>query len=135
MTNKEKYKEEILELVISDAHIGIDNETGELVACSSKTGCAWCKFYDGPESSCTKQRKEWFNEEYVEPKVDWSKVPVDAPILVSIDGVNWWNRYFASFDGNFVSAWDDGATSWSAQDNNITPWEYAKLAKSEENVE
>lgn len=59
-------------------------------------------------------------------------MPIDTPIFVSIDGVNWWNRYFASFDGNFVSAWDDGATSWSAQDNNITPWEYAKLAESEE---
>lgn len=131
MTNKEKYKEEILDIVISDACIGIDNETGELVACSSRNGCAWCKFYDGLVS-CTKLRKKWFNEEYVESKVDWSKVPVDTPIFVSIDGVNWWNRYFASFDGNFVSAWDDGATSWSAQDNNITPWEYAKLAKSEE---
>lgn len=131
MTNKEKYKEEILDIVISDACIGIDNETGEVVACSSRNGCAWCKFYDGLVS-CTKLRKKWFNEEYVESKVDWSKVPVDTPIFVSIDGVNWWNRYFASFDGNFVSAWDDGATSWSAQDNNITPWEYAKLAKSEE---
>lgn len=67
-----------------------------------------------------------------EPRVAWSQIPVDTPILVSVNGVDWHNRYFASFDGNFVSAWDDGATSWSAQDNNITPWEYAKLAKSEE---
>ena len=35
MTNKEKYREEILDLVISDARIGIDNETGELVSCSA----------------------------------------------------------------------------------------------------
>lgn len=82
-----------------------------------------------------RRKGKWLNEEYIEPQVDWSKVPVDTPILTSYDGVNWWNRYFASFDGNFVSAWDDGATSWSAQDNNITPWEYAKLAESEENVE
>lgn len=134
MTNKEKYKEEILDLVISDACIGIDNETGELVACISRIGCAWCKFYDGPESSCTKQRKEWFNEEYVEPKVDWSKVPVDAPILVSSNEVNWYRGYFAGFDGNFVSAWNGGATSWSAQfDDYVTRWKYAKLAESKEN--
>lgn len=48
MTNQEKYKEEILDLVISNACIGVDNETGELAACSSRGGCAWCKFYDDP---------------------------------------------------------------------------------------
>lgn len=69
MTNQEKYKEEILDLVISNACIGVDNETGELVACDSRGGCAWCKFYDDP-APCAKLRKEWFNEEYVEPKVD-----------------------------------------------------------------
>lgn len=133
MTNKEKYRGEILELVISDAHIGIDNETGELIACSSKTGCAWCKFYDD-SAPCTELRKRWFNEEYVEPKVDWSKVPVDTPILVSSSEVNWYRGYFAGFDGNFVSAWKGGSTSWSAQfDDYVTRWKYAKLAESKEN--
>lgn len=41
MTNKEKYREEILDLLISYACIGIDNETGELVACDSRDGCTW----------------------------------------------------------------------------------------------
>lgn len=56
MTNQEKYKEEILDLVISNACIGVDNETGELAACSSRGGCAWCKFYDDP-APCAKLRK------------------------------------------------------------------------------
>ena len=28
----------------------------------------------------------WLDEEYQEPEVDWSKVNVDDPILVSMDG-------------------------------------------------
>ena len=136
MTNKEKYKEEILDIAISDACIGIDNETGELVACSSRIGCAWCKFYDDP-APCAKLRKKWYNEEYVEPKVDWSKVPVDTPILVSKNGSTWFKRYFAGFDKGVVSAWNQGATSWSSDfdDDNTTKWTYAKLAEREENVE
>ena len=131
MTNKEKYIEEILDIVISDACIGIDNETGELVACASRFGCAWCKFYDGP-GPCAKLRKKWYNEEYVESKVDWSKVPVDTPVLVSANGVDWHNRYFAKAINGEICAWDNGATSWSASGHHMTRWEYAKLSESEE---
>ena len=63
--------------------------------------------------------------------VDWSKVSVDTPILVSNDGKNWYNRYFSSFDGVNVMAWEYGATSWSVDnaDDEVYRWEYAKLAK------
>lgn len=63
--------------------------------------------------------------------VDWSKVKVDTPILVSCDGENWYNRYFASFDGVNVMAWEYGATSWSVEDvvDEVYRWEYAKLAE------
>lgn len=63
--------------------------------------------------------------------VDWSKVEVDTPILVSNDGKNWYNRYFSSFDGVDVMAWEYGATSWSVDDvdNEVYRWEYAKLAE------
>lgn len=63
--------------------------------------------------------------------VDWSKVSVDTPILVSNDGKNWFNRYFSSFDGVNVMAWEYGATSWSVDnaDDEVYRWEYAKLAE------
>lgn len=63
--------------------------------------------------------------------VDWSKVEVDTPILVSNDGKNWYNRYFSSFDGVDVMAWEYGATSWSVDDvdNEVYRWEYVKLAE------
>ena len=63
--------------------------------------------------------------------VDWSKVAVDTPILVSYDGCNWVKKYFAKVQNNTVYAFDNGATSWSVSDVEccVTPWIYAKLAE------
>lgn len=63
--------------------------------------------------------------------VDWSKVPVDTPILVSFDGYNWFKKYFAKVQNNTVYAWNDGATSWSVSNKEycVNSWRYAKLAE------
>ena len=63
--------------------------------------------------------------------VDWSKVAVDTPILVSGDGKYWYKRYFALFDGCNVLAWEYGATSWSVEnaEDEVFKWNYAKLAE------
>ena len=63
--------------------------------------------------------------------VDWSKVEVDTPILVSFDGCNWVKKYFAKVQNNTVYAFDNGATSWSVSNVEycVTPWIYAKLAE------
>lgn len=63
--------------------------------------------------------------------VDWSKVKVDTPILVSFDGCNWFKKYFAKVQNDTVYAFDDGATSWSAINKEycVTRWKYAKLAE------
>ena len=63
--------------------------------------------------------------------VDWSKVKVDTPILVSdIDREGWCKRYFAFLKDGKVAAWTGGATSWSADgDRDVVKWEYAKLAE------
>lgn len=63
--------------------------------------------------------------------VDWSKVPVDTPILVSFDGCNWFKKYFAKVQNNKVYSFDDGATSWSVVNKKycVTSWKYAKLAE------
>ena len=72
----------------------------------------------------------WLMKEYEEPEVDWSKVEVDTPILVSDNEAGKWiRRYFAKYDGKFVYAWNGGCTSWS--EKCMTGWEYAKLAETE----
>lgn len=140
MTNKEKYKKEILDFLIKSSYMAIDKKTGTVCTCDLHMGCNWCAFYDEDEDCCKEKRTKWLNEEYVETvetKVDWSKVPVDTPILVSDDRVHWYNRYFARFTKGKTWAWVGGTTSWSAsRDTNpdsVSSWEYAKLAESEEN--
>ena len=63
--------------------------------------------------------------------VDWSKVPVDTPILVrDLKAQDWGKRYFAFFKDGKVYAWTGGATSWSADnDEDVMSWDYAKLAE------
>lgn len=63
--------------------------------------------------------------------VDWSKVKVDTPILVSDEKhEDWVKRYFAFFENGKVYAWVAGATSWSADNNrDASHWEIAKLAE------
>lgn len=60
-------------------------------------------------------------------EVDWFKIPVDTKILVSIDGNLWDNRHFAKYEGGKVYAWNDGLTSWTAED--VVEWPYAKLVE------
>lgn len=63
--------------------------------------------------------------------VDWSKVEVDTPVLVSFDGCNWFKKYFAKVQNDTVYTWDNGATSWSVSNKEycVTSWRYAKLAE------
>lgn len=62
--------------------------------------------------------------------VDWSKVAVDTPILVSANGRKWIKRYFAKLQDGEVYAWDDGVTSWSVSHKQCTTaWPNAKIAE------
>lgn len=73
-------------------------------------------------------------ENYEEPNrgctIDWYKVPVDTPILVR-DSRNeeWQRKHFALYKGGKVYAWSGRCTSWTIEEYNIVPWNYAKLVK------
>ena len=76
----------------------------------------------------------WLQEEYEEPEVDWSKVEVDTPILVrDTENEKWFKRHFAKYENGLVYAWKDSCTSWTTED--MTEWDYAKLAEDEEDKE
>jgi hypothetical protein len=45
--------------------------------------------------------------------IDWSKIPVDAPIKVQRGNGVVINRHFATFDNGEVYYYRDGRTSWS----------------------
>lgn len=66
--------------------------------------------------------------EYLEI-VDWSKVAVDTPILVSNDNKTWNKRYFARYEDGNVYAWLNGKTSLTAIcEFSFGHWDYTKLA-------
>ena len=81
-------------------------------------------------SRCYMLQMIWLLEDYEEPKVDWSKVEVDTPILVR-QGKNgtWLERHFAKYENGDVYAWVDGQTSWTGADK--IKWKHAKLAEGE----
>lgn len=132
MTNKEKYGNEIIELAVNTGELVLKN--GEPALCR-EIKCEECDFYglDSCKGS-TYNFREWLNSEYVEPPVDWTKVPVDTPILVrDYENCEWTRSHFAKIKNGTVFTWYHGATSWSAEgDSDIASWRYAKLAESEE---
>lgn len=83
------------------------------------------------KSTCFEEKDQLIDVAEYLGIVDWSKVAVDTPILVSFDGCNWVKKYFAKVQNNTVYAFDNGATSWSVSNVEycVTPWIYAKLAE------
>jgi len=132
MTNKEKYGNEIIELAVNREMFGLKN--GKPAICE-EIKCEECDFYES--DSCkgsTYNFREWLNSEYVEPPVDWTKVPVDTPILVrNSEEETWRKRHFAKYENGIVYTWSGGTTHWSVHiGSSINDWKMAKLAESEE---
>lgn len=140
MLNREKYAKEIIEIACNGGNIAVVN--GKLENCR-KTQCNECDFNGGTIRDCDIKTRKWTNSEYVEPiepiepPVDWSKVPVDTPVLVTdrkdAAESEWEKRYFAKYENGMVYTWANGATSWSGEI--VSSWMYAKLAESEEQNE
>lgn len=81
-------------------------------------------------------KKERKNEQSIRVQRDWSKVPVDTPILVKQFRHNDWSRrYFSHYDNKhgLVCAFSDGKTSWTGQDD-WKSWNYAKLAEVNDGI-
>lgn len=124
MTNLEKYSDEIRGY--NDIEFCKDFVKPYILKSDECTGIDCIR--------CSMLQMLWLLEEYEEPEVDWSKVEVDTPILVkNVEQEHWYKRYFAGYKNGKVSAWVNGATSWTAldEDDDYT-WNYAKLAEEED---
>lgn len=61
--------------------------------------------------------------------VDWSKVPVDTPILVKNNYEDCWHkRYFAKYENGVVFVFSCGSTQWSNDGDTLVSYDEAKLA-------
>lgn len=126
MTNREKFKDEPDEM-LSAFLAAVE---GKPVHCEDMD-CQECDF----RGKCPVREKcviDWLNAEYQGPPVDWSKVPIDTPVLASNDGKRWYRRYFAGMRGGQPETYNSGATSWSVDDNRTCVWKYMRLAEGNE---
>lgn len=131
MTNREKYAEQILDIATTGHSIAIDKK-GNFYKCS-ELECEDCIFSRREQDNCYcgEKIKKWSEQEYVEPPVDWSKVPVDTKILVrDSEDEEWKKRHFAKFEDGKIFAWTSGVTSFSSESSDsITWWMKGKLAE------
>lgn len=126
MTNYEYYKEQIERFARMGQKVAVKKDTNEIVSCVDIVSgcCDDCLF--GGYGNCAQKAIAWADAEYIEPTVDWPKVPVDTPILVSNNNVDWSTRHFAKYADGKVRAWVNGRTSYTT--DRMFSWEYAKLA-------
>ena len=131
MINYEKYKDEIDEIFdTNDGTIAVNKNTNEITNCSDFE-CSKCLFSARYNNtiSCAITMAKWLVSEY---KVCWSKVPVDTPVLISVDNRNWFNRYFAGVnEKGQPTVFCYGATQWSSGYKEPCHFKYIKLAEVE----
>lgn len=110
MKNKEKFAKEIIEITATGTSIAMCN--GVLRECRGLY-CSQCDFCSDRE--CDEKIKEWAESEYIEPKyeTDWSKVPVDTPVLIkgAMDNRKYFSRLLPD---ERLAVFRDGRTSWSS---------------------
>ncbi len=133
MTNREHYREQIIDICAKGMRPIVN--TDGLKGCSSRdcSGCSsWYKFGTGFLCRAQENFSKWLKEEY-EPEVDWSKVPVDTPILVKDERScnRWIKRHFAYYHDGEVYAWKNGRTSYTSKQDPPSVWQYAELYKQE----
>ena len=124
MTNYESFEPDSVKEVFARS-FAVDKRTGKVKTCS-KWDCVNCLFYES--NDCIKAREDWLDQPALDPEkdIDWSKVPVDTPVIV-------WNtdeeyrRYFSGIKDGRFSAYADGRTSWSSITGNIRHWNHCKL--------
>ena len=135
MKNREKYKNELMDVINNEGNIcefmikhGVSKMFGkDMESFCGETEC----------TSCNTALQLWLDEEYEEPEVDWSNVPVDTLVRVrDFESEEWTLRYFKGIDGEFPGskfmAWDGGSTSKTAY-GDYTRWKYCELVEDEDN--
>lgn len=132
MKNREKYKNELIEVIKKDGKMCEFVKKHEVFRMFGTDSKSYCKMTC---VTCGTALKIWLDEEYEEPEVDWSKVPVDTLVRVRDDKSDEWTlRYFKGIDDSSTEkfmVWDSGATSVTAK-GGYTNWMYCELAEGDE---
>ena len=121
MKNYEKYKDLVIDCVKKDVSCALAEKAYGYHKCANRK----C-------SECAEFVAKWLYEDYT-PKIDWSKVPVDTPVICTDHRGKKLNRYFSGYEDGSISVFSYGATSWSASgDASIRDAEQVELARQED---
>lgn len=89
-------------------------------------GCTIDEIHKLPIQEVVKGFKHYEEDQ----NLDWSKVPVDTPILVRENDKNpWLKRHFAKYEDGKVYTWRFGRTSHTSHKGDTVDWNQAKLAE------
>ena len=136
MKNREKYKNELMDVIKMDGRICEFVKKHEV---SQMIGKDWESYCEMDCIACGTALQLWLDEEYEEPEVDWDNVPVDTPVLVrNSKNEDWKLRHFKRIrdtaETHKFETWGDGMTSRTT-DGIISLWRYCELAEDEDNDE
>lgn len=108
----------------------VEKRTGEIRACN-RLDCKNCLFYGS--NDCIQAREDWLDQPAIDwdKDIDWSKVPVDTPVIVGNTDEEH-RRYFSGIKDGCFGAYADGRTSWSSTTGNICSWNHCKLYRPED---
>lgn len=133
MTNYESIEPDKVKNIFARS-FAVNRETGEVLKCENLL-CDHCLFYG---SGCGETRLKWLDQPVLDPEkdIDWSKVPVDTPVVVwnsdnCSDNCSY-NRYFSGIKNGCFGAYADGRTSWSSITDQICYWYHCKLYRLED---
>lgn len=134
MKNREKYKNELIEVIKKDGKICEFVKKHEVFRMFGKDLKSYCKMTC---VTCGTALQLWLDGEYEEPEVDWNNVPVDTLVRVRDFEIEEWTlRYFKGIDerapGSRFMAWDGGSTS-KTSNGEYTYWKYCELVEDEDN--
>lgn len=133
MKNREKYKNELMDVIKMDGRIcGFVKKHGVF----QMFGKDLDSFCEMTCVTCGTALQIWPDEEYKEPEVDWSNVPVDTLVRVrdskDEEGIL---QYFKGINGSHplckFLTWAGGATSKTSIGGDYVAWRYCELVEDE----
>ena len=133
MKNREKYKNELMNVIKMDGRICGFVKKHDVFR---MIGTDWESFWGETDCpACTTVLQLWLDEEYEEPEVDWDNVPVDTLVRVrDEENEEWILQYFKGVDKKSPKyrymTWTGGATSVTAC-GNYTRWAFCELVEEE----
>lgn len=111
LTNREKYREQIINATLHQISFGINNITGRLFDCSTTRDCEHCRF--NGDTYCTELRKVWLGLESDSDTsdMDWNSIPIDTLIHITNKDKFTMVRHFAGVIGGKITYFADRRNS------------------------